>query len=68
VLLPFARISSEGKMDYDEKKEPELDVGGVEMESASSEEQEKYGTANDKTDMHRLGKLQQLRVRVGEDH
>jgi hypothetical protein len=49
-------------MDFDEKKEPSLVVGGIDTESASSEEQEKYGTVNDKGDMHRLGKLQQLRV------
>jgi hypothetical protein len=54
-------------MDLDEKKEPDLAVGGVDSESASSEEQEKYGTINDKGDMHRLGKLQQLRVSLSEN-
>jgi hypothetical protein len=50
-------------MDYEVKKEADYDVGGVDTETTGSEEQEKYGTTNDKTDMHRLGKLQQLRVR-----
>jgi hypothetical protein len=54
--------------DYDDKKVPTSAVGGFEAADAetasSSEEREKYGTVNDKTDMHRLGKLQQLRVSV----
>jgi hypothetical protein len=49
---------SELRYDND-SKQPELGVGGIET---AFKDQEMYGTVNDKTDMARLGKLQQLRV------
>lgn len=42
-----------------ESKEPEY---VVEKADSGAGDDEKLGTARDKTDMHRLGKLQELRV------
>lgn len=42
-----------------ELKEPEFEVDKV---GDGTGDDEKLGTARDKTDMHRLGKLQELRV------